>query len=172
MGESVKRHLAKPGSVIPLGVELHSISFQNTDTVTESVNAFCGESRPVGRDLVVNKDCCCFSPWACAARHAIIRAILMITICSNVRLYHEGAQGLIHSRRISLGALIIALEGDAGADSAIVITAGMLIAIKRSGSHEGSKEDIVTARPPIPLLPGSTAVFRACLAAGAIGLFG
>jgi multidrug efflux pump subunit AcrB len=155
MGESVKDRLAKLGSVIPLGVELHPISFQ-ADTVTESVNAFVAN---LGQSIVI---VVVVLLLAMGLRSGlIIGAILLITICGTFVIMN--AKGLI-LERISLGALIIALV--MLVDNAIVITEGMLIAIQKGVDRMKAAKDIVS-QTAIPLL-GSTAI--SVLAFGAIGL--
>jgi multidrug efflux pump subunit AcrB len=155
MGRSVKERLQSLGSEIPLGVELHAISFQ-ADTVTESVNAFVAN---LGQSVVI---VVVVLLLAMGLRSGlIIGAILLITICGTFVVMN--AQGLI-LERISLGALIIALV--MLVDNAIVITEGMLIAIQKGVDRMQAAKDIV-AQTAVPLL-GSTAI--AVLAFGAIGL--
>jgi multidrug efflux pump subunit AcrB len=155
MGASVKDRLDKLGSEIPLGVQLHEISFQ-ADTVTESINAFVAN---LGQSIVI---VIIVLLLAMGLRSGlIIGAILLITICGTFIVMHS--QGLI-LERISLGALIIALV--MLVDNAIVITEGMLIAIQKGTDRLKAAKDIV-AQTAVPLL-GSTAI--AVLAFGAIGL--
>lgn len=155
MGNSVKARLEQLGSEIPLGVQLHAISFQG-DTVTESINAFVTN---LGQSILI---VIVVLLLAMGLRSGlIIGAILLITICGTFLVMHT--QGLI-LERISLGALIIALV--MLVDNAIVITEGMLIAIQKGTDRLKAAKDIV-AQTAVPLL-GSTAI--AVLAFGAIGL--
>lgn len=155
MGASVKDRLRQLGSNIPLGVELHAISFQ-ADTVTESINDFVMN---LGTSVVI---VIVVLLLAMGLRSGlIIGSILLITICGTFIVM--SSQGLI-LERISLGALIIALV--MLVDNAIVITEGMLIAIQKGVDRMKAAKDIV-AQTAVPLL-GSTAI--SVLAFGAIGL--
>ncbi|MDX2079625.1 MAG: efflux RND transporter permease subunit [Terrimicrobiaceae bacterium] len=155
MGAAVERRVAELASVIPLGVELHKISFQ-ADTVTESINDFVlNLATSVVIVIVVLLA-------AMGLRSGLlIGSILMISIAGTFLVMQ--ASGLI-LERISLGALIIALV--MLVDNAIVITEGMLIAIQRGVDRLKAAKDIVR-QTSIPLL-GSTLI--AVLAFGAIGL--
>jgi multidrug efflux pump subunit AcrB len=155
MGAAVERRIRDLGSEIPLGVELHKISFQ-ADTVTVSINDFVSN---LGQSVVI---VIVVLLLAMGLRSGlIIGAILLITICATFIVMH--ANGLI-LERISLGALIIALV--MLVDNAIVITEGMLIAIEKGVDRMKAAKDIVS-QPAIPLL-GSTII--SVLAFGAIGL--
>lgn len=155
MGASVKDRLRQLGSNIPLGVELHAISFQ-ADTVTESINDFVMN---LGTSVVI---VIVVLLLAMGLRSGlIIGSILLITICGTFIVM--SSQGLI-LERISLGALIIALV--MLVDNAIVITEGMLIAIQKGVDRMKAAKDIVS-QTAVPLL-GSTAI--SVLAFGAIGL--
>lgn len=155
MGDGVQRRIRDLGSKIPLGVELHKISFQ-ADTVTESINGFVTNlAQAVVIVIVV------LLIFMGLRSGLIIGAILMITICGTMIVMNFWGLTL---ERISLGALIIALV--MLVDNAIVITEGMLIAIQRGSDRMKAAKDIVT-QTAIPLL-GSTAI--AILAFGAIGL--
>lgn len=155
MGASVKERLRQLGSDIPLGVELHAISFQ-ADTVTESINDFVMN---LGTSVVI---VIVVLLLAMGLRSGlIIGSILLITICGTFIVM--SSQGLI-LERISLGALIIALV--MLVDNAIVITEGMLIAIQKGVDRMKAAKDIVS-QTAVPLL-GSTAI--SVLAFGAIGL--
>ena len=155
MGEAVQSRIRQLGSQIPLGVQLHKVSFQ-ADTVTESINAFVAN---LGQSVVI---VIVVLLLAMGLRSGlIIGSILLITICGTFIVMRS--QGLI-LERISLGALIIALV--MLVDNAIVITEGMLIAIQKGVDRMKAAKDIVS-QTAVPLL-GSTAI--AVLAFGAIGL--
>ncbi len=155
MGEAVQSRIRQLGSQIPLGVQLHKVSFQ-ADTVTESINAFVAN---LGQSVVI---VIVVLLLAMGLRSGlIIGSILLITICGTFIVMKS--QGLI-LERISLGALIIALV--MLVDNAIVITEGMLIAIQKGVDRMKAAKDIVS-QTAVPLL-GSTAI--AVLAFGAIGL--
>jgi multidrug efflux pump subunit AcrB len=155
MGDAVQRHIRSLGSKIPLGVELHKISFQ-ADTVTESINDFVMNlAQAVVIVIIV------LLIFMGLRSGLIIGAILLITICGTMIVMNFWGLTL---ERISLGALIIALV--MLVDNAIVITEGMLIAIQRGADRMKAAKDIVT-QTAVPLL-GSTAI--AILAFGAIGL--
>jgi len=155
MGRAVEARLAALASEIPLGVELHAVSFQG-ETVTESINAFVGN---LLQSVVI---VVAVLLLAMGLRSGlIIGGILIVTICGTFLVMYS--QGLI-LERISLGALIIALV--MLVDNAIVITEGMLIAIQKGTGRLKAAKDIV-AQTAMPLL-GSTAI--AVLAFGAIGL--
>lgn len=155
LGADVERRVAALASRIPLGVELHKISFQ-ADTVTESINDFVMNLATSVVIVIVVLLC------AMGLRSGlIIGAILMVSIAGTFLVMH--ASGLI-LERISLGALIIALV--MLVDNAIVITEGMLIAIQRGVDRMKAAKDIVR-QTAVPLL-GSTLI--AVLAFGAIGL--
>ncbi len=155
VGAGVERRLAQLGSDIPLGMELHKISFQ-ADTVTESINSFV-ENLGLSVLIVIVVLLLAMGPRS----GLIIGSILLITICGTFIVMD--AWGLI-LERISLGALIIALV--MLVDNAIVITEGMLIAIQKGADRLQAAKDVVR-QTAIPLL-GSTAI--AVLAFGAIGL--
>lgn len=155
MGAAVQRRIAELGSEIPLGVELHNISFQ-ADTVTESINSFVTN---LGQSIVI---VIVVLLVAMGPRSGlIIGTVLLVTICGT--FIAMDLWGVI-LERISLGALIIALV--MLVDNAIVITEGMLIAIQKGVDRLKAARDIV-AQTAIPLL-GSTAI--SVLAFGAIGL--
>ncbi|HEY5707291.1 MAG TPA: efflux RND transporter permease subunit [Terrimicrobiaceae bacterium] len=155
MGAAVERRIRELGSQIPLGMELHKISFQ-ADTVTEAINEFILN---LGMAVVI---VFVVLLLAMGMRSGlIIGAILFITMCGTMIVMEQ--TGLILDR-ISLGALIIALV--MLVDNAIVITEGMLVAMQRGRDKLQAAKDVVS-QTAIPLL-GSTAI--AVLAFGAIGL--
>jgi multidrug efflux pump subunit AcrB len=155
MGEAVQQRLRALGSVIPLGMELHSISFQAT-TVTAAINDFVAN---LGMSiLIVVVTLLIFMGFRSGL---IIGVIVLVTIGGTMVVMK--ATGVI-LERISLGALIIALV--MLVDNAIVITEGMLVAIQKGVDRLKAARDIVN-QTAIPLL-GSTAI--AILAFGAIGL--
>ena len=155
MGAAVERRIRELGSQIPLGMELHKISFQ-ADTVTEAIDEFILN---LGMAVVI---VFVVLLLAMGMRSGlIIGAILLITMCGTMIIMEQ--TGLI-LERISLGALIIALV--MLVDNAIVITEGMLVAMQRGKDKMQAAKDVVS-QTAIPLL-GSTAI--AVLAFGAIGL--
>lgn len=155
MGEAVSQRIRMLGSSIPLGMELHKVSFQ-ADTVVEAISEFIAN---LGMAVVI---VFIVLLLAMGMRSGfIIGAILMITMCGTMIVMKS--TGLI-LERISLGALIIALV--MLVDNAIVIVEGMLIAMQRGKDKMQAAKDIVS-QTAIPLL-GSTAI--ATLAFGAIGL--
>ena len=155
MGAAVERRIRELGSQIPLGMELHKVSFQ-ADTVTEAINEFILN---LGMAVVI---VFVVLLLAMGVRSGlIIGAILFITMCGTMIIMEQ--TGLI-LERISLGALIIALV--MLVDNAIVITEGMLVAMERGKDKLQAAKDVVS-QTAIPLL-GSTAI--AVLAFGAIGL--
>ncbi len=155
MGHAVERRIHDLGSKIPLGAQLHAVSFQG-ETVTESINAFVSNLLQSIVIVIV------VLLLAMGLRSGlIIGGILLVTICGTFLVMYT--QGLI-LERISLGALIIALV--MLVDNAIVITEGMLIAIQKGTDRLKAAKDIVS-QTMMPLL-GSTAI--AVLAFGAIGL--
>jgi Cation/multidrug efflux pump len=155
MGAAVERRIRELGSQIPLGMQLHKISFQ-ADTVTEAINEFILN---LGMSIVI---VFVVLLLAMGIRSGlIIGAILFITMCGTMIVMAQ--TGLI-LERISLGALVIALV--MLVDNAIVITEGMLVAMQRGHDKLRAAKDVVS-QTAIPLL-GSTAI--AVLAFGAIGL--
>ncbi|HEY5778532.1 MAG TPA: efflux RND transporter permease subunit [Terrimicrobiaceae bacterium] len=155
MGAAVERRIRELGSQIPLGMELHKISFQ-ADTVTKAIDEFILN---LGMAIVI---VFVVLLLAMGVRSGlIIGAILFITMCGTMIVMAQ--TGLI-LERISLGALIIALV--MLVDNAIVITEGMLVAMQKGRDKMQAAKDVVS-QTAIPLL-GSTAI--AVLAFGAIGL--
>lgn len=155
LGEAVQRRIEGLGSQIPLGMELHRISFQ-ADTVTVAINDFVANL--VMAILIVFV----VLLLAMGLRSGlIIGTILLITMAGTMLAMDIGGVTL---ERISLGALIIALS--MMVDNAIVITEGMLIAIQKGRDRLEAAKEVVT-QTALPLL-GSTAI--AILAFGAIGL--
>jgi multidrug efflux pump subunit AcrB len=155
MGAAVERRIRELGSQIPLGMELHKISFQ-ADTVTEAIDEFILN---LGMSIVI---VFVVLLLAMGIRSGlIIGGILFITMCGTMIVMAQ--TGLI-LERISLGALVIALV--MLVDNAIVITEGMLVAMQKGHDKLQAAKDVVS-QTAIPLL-GSTAI--AVLAFGAIGL--
>lgn len=155
MGAAVERRIKELGSKIPLGMELHKVSFQ-ADTVTKAIDEFIAN---LGMSVVI---VFVVLLLAMGLRSGlIIGTILMITMCGTMIVMEM--TGII-LERISLGALIIALV--MLVDNAIVITEGMLIAMQRGREKLQAAKDVVS-QTAMPLL-GSTAI--AVLAFGAIGL--
>lgn len=155
MGAAVQARIAALGSKLPLGTELHKISFQ-ADTVTESINDFVAN---LGQAVIIV--IIVLLIFMGLRSGLIIGAILLITICGTMIVMDLWGLTL---ERISLGALIIALV--MLVDNAIVITEGMLIAIQKGTDRLKAAKDVVS-QTAVPLL-GSTAI--AILAFGAIGL--
>lgn len=155
MGAAVERRVKELGSKVPLGMELHKVSFQ-ADTVTKAIDEFIAN---LGMSVVI---VFVVLLLAMGLRSGlIIGTILMITMCGTMIVMEM--TGII-LERISLGALIIALV--MLVDNAIVITDGMLIAMQRGREKLQAAKDVVS-QTAMPLL-GSTAI--AVLAFGAIGL--
>ena len=155
LGADVEERLRALRGQIPLGMELDPIAFQ-ADTVVEAVDEFV--SNLVAAALIVFV----VLLLAMGVRSGfIIGTVLMITMAGTFLAMM--ATGTI-LERISLGALIIALS--MLVDNAIVITEGMLMAMKRGQDRLAAAKQVVT-QTAFPLL-GSTAI--AILAFGAIGL--
>jgi multidrug efflux pump subunit AcrB len=155
MGAAVERRLEELRAQIPLGIELHPVSFQ-ADNVTEAINNFVlSLGQAVGIVFVI------LLVFMGMRSGLIIGGVLFITICGTMIVMEALGLSL---ERISLGALIIALG--MLVDNAIVITEGMLVSIQRGVDRMKAAKDIVT-QTSMPLL-GSTAI--AILAFGAIGL--
>lgn len=155
MGAAVEARIDGILSRIPLGMELHKVSFQ-ADTVIEAINEFIAN---LGMSVVIVFVVLLLAMGLRSGM--IIGTILMITMCGTMIVMNSA--GLI-LERISLGALVIALV--MLVDNAIVIVEGMLIAMQRGKDRMAAAKDIVT-QTAIPLL-GSTGI--AILAFGAIGL--
>jgi multidrug efflux pump subunit AcrB len=155
MGNEVQHRIRELGSRIPLGMELHKISFQG-DTVTTAINEFI---KNLGMSVVI---VFVVLLLAMGLRSGlIIGVVLFITMCGTMLVMK--ATGLI-LERISLGALVISLV--MLVDNAIVIVEGMLIAMEKGHDRIKAAKEVVS-QTAIPLL-GSTAI--AVLAFGAIGL--
>lgn len=155
MGAAVERRIDELRGSIPLGMELHKVSFQ-ADTVTVAIQDFV--ENLIAAVLIVFV----VLLLAMGLRSGlIIGTVLAITMCGT--MIFMDMTGII-LERISLGALIISLG--MLVDNAIVITEGMLIAIQRGKDRLQAAKDIVS-QTALPLL-GSTAI--AILAFGAIGL--
>ncbi len=155
MGEGIKQRLAQLEGHIPLGKELHAVAFQ-AEAVTTAINEFVANL--IAAVVIV------FVVLLVAMgirSGLIIGLVLLITMCGTFLAMQFTGTIL---ERISLGALIIALG--MLVDNAIVITEGMLMAIRKGVDRLQAARDVV-ARTAIPLL-GSTAI--AILAFGAIGL--
>jgi multidrug efflux pump subunit AcrB len=155
MGNEVQHRIRELGSRIPLGMELHKISFQG-DTVTAAINEFI---KNLGMSVVI---VFVVLLLAMGLRSGlIIGVVLFITMCGTMLVMK--ATGLI-LERISLGALVVSLV--MLVDNAIVIVEGMLIAMEKGHDRIQAAKEVVS-QTAIPLL-GSTAI--AVLAFGAIGL--
>ncbi len=155
LGKAVENRLRELSGHIPLGMELHKISFQ-ADTVTAAIQDFI--SNLIAAVLIVFV----VLLLAMGLRSGlIIGTVLVLTMSGTMILMDLG--GII-LERISLGALIIALG--MLVDNAIVITEGMLIALQRGKDRLQAAKEVVS-QTALPLL-GSTAI--AILAFGAIGL--
>jgi multidrug efflux pump subunit AcrB len=155
MGRAVQERIHNLQPQIPLGMELHKISFQ-ADTVVDAIDDFIAN---LAMAIVIVFVVLLIAMGVRSG--LIIGAILMITICGTMIVMK--ASGVI-LERISLGALIIALV--MLVDNAIVIVEGMLVAIQKGGERLKAAREVVS-QTAIPLL-GSTAI--AILAFGAIGL--
>lgn len=155
MGEAVERRIDSLASRIPLGMELHKVSFQ-ADTVTEAIRDFIANLVMAVTIVIV-----VLLVFMGLRSGLLIGAILFITISGTMLVMDM--TGVI-LERISLGALIIALG--MLVDNAIVITEGMLIAMQRGKDRMTAAIEVVK-QTAWPLL-GSTAI--AILAFGAIGL--
>ena len=155
MGEAVQKRIRELGSRIPLGMELHKISFQ-ADTVTVAVNEFVANL--IAAVVIVF----IVLLLAMGLRSGLIIGVILFLTISGTMLAMN-VTGVI-LERISLGALIIALG--MLVDNAIVITEGMLIAMQKGKDRLLAAKEVVE-QTAIPLL-GSTGI--AILAFGAIGL--
>lgn len=155
MGAAVEKRLAELGSKIPLGMELHKVSFQ-ADTVTSAIREFVGNLIAAGLIVFV------VLLLAMGLRSGLIIGTILVITMSGTMIFMD-LNGII-LERISLGALIIALG--MLVDNAIVITEGMLIALQRGRDRLNAAREVVS-QTALPLL-GSTAI--AILAFGAIGL--
>ena len=134
MGDSVKERIAELESRKPVGVELHTISFQ-ADTVSEAVNGFI-------LNLVEAIAIVIFLLVIFMGRRegVVIGLVLLLTILATFICMQIFGVNL---QRISLGALIIALG--MLVDNAIVVTEGYIIKTQRGQSpykaaHEAVKE--------------------------------
>jgi multidrug efflux pump subunit AcrB len=155
MGAAVERRLEELAGRIPLGMEIHKVSFQ-ADTVVEAIDDF------VANLLMAVAIVFVVLLVAMGLRSGlIIGAILAITM-SGTMIFME-MTGII-LQRISLGALIIALG--MLVDNAIVITEGMLVGLQKGKDRLQAAMEVVR-QTALPLL-GSTAI--AILAFGVVGL--
>lgn len=155
MGEAVKERLRQLQGQIPLGMELQSIAFQ-AESVVEAVDAFV--KNLVAAVLIVFV----VLLIAMGLRSGLIIGTVLVITMAGTFIAMQAAGTILE--RISLGALIIALG--MLVDNAIVITEGMLMAMKRGHDRLAAAKQVVT-QTAFPLL-GSTAI--AILAFGAIGL--
>ncbi len=155
MGAAVQKRIAELGSRIPLGLELHKISFQ-ADTVTEAVSDFVANL--VAAIVIVFV----VLLIAMGLRSGVIIGMVLFLTISGTMLIMDMTGVILE--RISLGALIIALS--MLVDNAIVITEGMLVGMQRGKDKLKAAKEVVS-QTAVPLL-GSTAI--AILAFGAIGL--
>jgi len=155
MGQAVQDRIAALLPQIPLGMELHKVSFQ-ADTVTVAINDFIANLGMAVAIVVV-----VLLLFMGLRSGVIIGAVLFITICATLFVMDQSGMIL---ERISLGALIIALG--MLVDNAIVVVEGMLIGMQRGKGKAAAAAEVVR-QTAWPLL-GSTAI--AVLAFGAIGL--
>ena len=154
MGAAIERRLKELGTRIPLGMELHRVSFQ-ADTVTVAIDAFIKNLMASVVIVFV------VLLLAMGVRSGlIIGVVLLITMCGTMFIMER--TGVI-LERISLGALVIALV--MLVDNAIVIVEGMLISLQKGKDAMQAAKEVVS-QTAIPLL-GSTAI--GVLAFGAIG---
>ena len=155
MGDSVKARMAELESLIPVGVEVHSIAYQS-DTVATAVNGFV--LNLVEAILIVVVLLVIFMGLR---EGLIIGVVLLLTVAATfvaMQIFD------INLQRISLGALIIALG--MLVDNAIVVTEGIIIKSKLGFSREEAATQTV-AETQWPLL-GATII--AILAFAAISL--
>lgn len=155
MGAAVEERIRELGSRIPLGMELHKVSFQ-ADTVTVAIQDFVANLVAAIAIVFV------VLLLAMGLRSGLIIGLILLITISGTMILMDMA-GII-LERISLGALIIALG--MLVDNAIVIVEGMLIGMQRGRDKMQAAKEVVN-QTAIPLL-GSTAI--AILAFGAIGL--
>jgi multidrug efflux pump subunit AcrB len=155
MGRAVQDRIAALAPQIPLGMELHKISFQ-ADTVTTAINDFI-----INLGMAVAIVVVVLLIFMGLRSGLIIGAVLFITISGT--MFVMDRSGVI-LERISLGALIIALG--MLVDNAIVVVEGMLIGMQRGKEKLAAAADVI--KQTIWPLFGSTAI--AVLAFGAIGL--
>lgn len=155
MGDSVKARLTELESRLPVGMELHAISYQ-ADTVREAVNGFIlnlVEAIAIVILLLVL--------FMGLREGVIIGVVLLITILATFICMQVCEVNL---QRISLGALVIALG--MLVDNAIVVTEGYIIKTQRGQAPlEAADESVRETMWP---LLGATVI--AILAFAAISL--
>lgn len=155
MGESVKLRLDELKERIPLGVEVHTISFQS-DTVETAVNGFVLNLLEAIVIVVV-----LLVIFMGLREGFIIGTVLLLTILATFvcMLFFD-----VNLQRISLGALIIALG--MLVDNAIVVTEGIIVKSQLGSSREEAAKATVK-ETQWPLL-GATVI--AILAFAAISM--
>lgn len=155
MGESLRKRLNELESDRPVGIEMHTLSFQS-DSVTDSVGGFLINFAEAVVIVVV------ILLLTMGPRSGLlIGAVLAITVAATLFVMQLTGFSL---ERISLGALIIALG--MLVDNAIVVTEGVLMRAQQG--MDKTKAAIETVgQAQLPLL-GATLV--AVLAFSAIGL--
>jgi len=150
VGQDIDKRIAQLKSILPIGIELHRISWQS-DLVDESVSAFM---------------------TSLLQAIAIVLVILAVTMGIRVGIV-IGLTGLIFAilgsfilmsiwgidlQRVSLGALIIAMG--MMVDNAIVVVDGFVVRLKKGMDRKAAAIE-AASQPGIPLL-GATVV--ACMA--------
>ena len=155
MGDSVKVRLAELQERIPVGMEIHTISYQS-DTVRNAVNGFILNLIEAVLIVVV-----LLVLFMGLREGFIIGIVLLLTILAT---FITMVLFDINLQRISLGALIIALG--MLVDNAIVVTEGIVVKRQQGISKEQAAVDAVR-ETQWPLL-GAT--FIAILAFAAISL--
>ncbi len=154
MGKAVLERLDELQSQIPVGMEIHIISWQST-SVTQAINSFIVNL--IEAVIIVILVLLVFMGLASGL---IIGSILVLTIAATFVVMGHYQIAL---ERISLGALIIALG--MLVDNAIVVVDGMKVRMEKGmDALEAAKE--VVGQNAVPLL-GATAV--AVLAFASIG---
>jgi len=155
MGDAVRARLDELDSLRPIGMQLHTISYQS-DSVRAAVDGFVANL--VAAVIIVVVVLVVFMGLRSGL---IVGAVLLLTVAGTLIAMHLDG---IAMQRISLGALIIALG--MLVDNAIVVTDGILVRLKRGEGSEKAARDVVESTK-WPLL-GGTAV--GILAFSAIGL--
>ncbi|WP_163335841.1 efflux RND transporter permease subunit [Desulfopila sp. IMCC35008] len=155
MGESVKERLAELDPRLPVGIELHTISFQ-ADTVRTAVDGFVINLLEAVAIVIL-----LLVLFMGLREGVIIGIVLLITILATFICMKVLGVNL---QRISLGALIIALG--MLVDNAIVVTEGYIIKTRRGQSPNQAAHEAVR-ETQWPLL-GATVI--AILAFAAISL--
>ncbi len=132
MGDAVKAKLAELAQRIPVGFEIHPISYQ-ADTVKEAVNGFV--LNLFEAVIIVILLLVVFMGWR---EGLIIGTILLVTILAAF----VGMKALdVNLQRISLGALVIVLG--MLVDNAIVVTEGIVIKSRNGKSRTEAAEEAV-----------------------------